>query len=758
MAVLSWAATLSAMAISPRATAPGPGRGWTIVRPLGARAVPTSAALQDLPAGGNELVVVQSFHLEGERSADPVRDVRALANLRSPHVARVKEVLERDGEVTVVSHWVDGESLASLRERGVLPLAIELRILIDVLTGLAAIHMVKDAKLKPLGILHGEVAPANVVVGLDGVAKLVQPCGVHASPGAQGTDTVGWNAPEILLADDTFDQRVDVYGVGVMLWEALNGTTLFPETNAGAIVTRHLSGRIKKPTVPADAAWAEPLVEVVLKAISTDPSARHATANDLAADIKRIAKSNIAAAAKVAGLVKERAGDKIASRRVALGAPPLPAEKVAVPKVTATKLAAPMAPRAPIVPSAPAEKLVAEKPTGEKSVAEKSVAEKAAADKPADKPADKMDAEKTLEVVGPLVHVPEPSVHDRTTTPSPLAQGQDITADFSDLSLDSEPPPALARAPFPPKKPAAEESKETKGAEPAPEAFVFAASPETPAAEVAPLAAAAAPAADAAAAAASPFASGPAVSPFASGPAVSPFATGPAASPFATGPAASPFATGPAASPFAPAAPAFGPSSGERPSDGAPIAIAKTPSPVADVPSARTGSSPGVVGDLVPASTRSRGKNRGVIYGAVGVVGLVVVLLVFRTCASRPDHLAAPAPTTEAKTAEPPRTTEAPMSTGGDPAIAATAAAAATTATTATTAAAATAEPTATATAAPEPPPKATTVAAAPAPPPTAAAPPPTGKPAGVTPPAAPPTTKPAPTGKPKKTYDPLGI
>jgi len=453
------------MAISPRAAAPE-GRGWTIVRPLGARAVPTSAALQALPSGGNDLVVVQTFRAEGDRTGDPVRDLRALMNLRNPNLTRIKEVVEKDGAATAVSQFIEGETLAALREQGPIPFGIELRILVDVLTGIVAMHGVKDAKLKPLAIVHGEIAPANVVIGVDGVPKIVQLCGVHAVPGAQGNDTVGWLAPEILLADDTFDQRVDVYGVGVMLWEALTGTTLFPETNAGAIVTRHLSGRIKKPTVPADAPWAEPFVDVAMKAIATDPGSRFATAADLASEIKRIAKSNLAPTGKVIALVKERGAGKIAARRAALGgtAPPK-AATVSAPKPPGAKLGTPLAPT-PKPPAVQEDAPVPDVPTVSRLVPEVPIHLA---------PHDGEDLQESA--IKPVVAAPEPSVHDRTTTPSPVPDdkvakaAEEPSTDFADFSFDSEPPPPLKAPPGPPP------GKRDVSPFPAPEPFVFAEAP-----------------------------------------------------------------------------------------------------------------------------------------------------------------------------------------------------------------------------------------------------------------------------------------
>lgn len=350
------------MSVGSRATAPsgGSARGWTSLRTLGARGVPTQAARTN--ATPSELLVVQQWAIDDEGAS--LREARALVSLRHPNVVKVREVLEQDGEATMISQFVDGESLGALRRAAAakgtrIPLAIELRILVDLLSGLAALHGAKDAKLKPLQFVHGEVSIANVIVGTDGVARVVQLGGIHAIAGAQAIDTLPHLAPEVLLADDAIDQRADIYGVGVMLWEALAGGPLFTETNAGAIVTRHLSGRIRKATVPDGAAWAEGLVDLAQKAIATDPVNRIATANELATEIKRIAKINLAPTAKVAALVKELAGATIEARRTALlGASA--ASTGARPKVNAPARPAP----APADPAATTKPIPEETDTG----------------------------------------------------------------------------------------------------------------------------------------------------------------------------------------------------------------------------------------------------------------------------------------------------------------------------------------------------------------------------------------------------------
>src|SRR5689334_16286847 len=98
----------------------------------------------------------------GVLDVDPASS-RVVADLRHPHLTAMKSV--PDG---VEPERASGCSLAELQQAAELPLRISLRILLDVLSGIAAIH---HAKLdgKPMGFVHGEVAPANIIVGRDGV-------------------------------------------------------------------------------------------------------------------------------------------------------------------------------------------------------------------------------------------------------------------------------------------------------------------------------------------------------------------------------------------------------------------------------------------------------------------------------------------------------------------------------------------------------------------------------------------------------------
>ncbi len=131
---------------------------------------------------------------------------------------------------------------------------------------------------------------------------------------------LGYLAPEVLLADQTADQRADVYGAGVLLWEALTGQRMHAEgEDAGEIVMRLLGGHVEAPTPPIDAPWAAPLAEVAKRAIAPDPSVRFANATAMLADVRRVVGARLAPKLTVAALVEAVAGDRIRARPVQLG-------------------------------------------------------------------------------------------------------------------------------------------------------------------------------------------------------------------------------------------------------------------------------------------------------------------------------------------------------------------------------------------------------------------------------------------------------
>jgi serine/threonine-protein kinase len=172
-------------------------------------------------------------------------------------------------------------------------LARALRILLDVLNGLIALHDTKTEAGTPF--VHGEVVPALLRVDRQGVGRLVPLAAWHRFKGGAppARERQGHLAPERLLGD-AIDQRADVFSCGVLLWEALAGRRLFETDSVDSIVTRLMGGKLQLPALPPELAWAMPLKAVAMCALSVDPAQRFADCAELAAAIEDVARSQVA--------------------------------------------------------------------------------------------------------------------------------------------------------------------------------------------------------------------------------------------------------------------------------------------------------------------------------------------------------------------------------------------------------------------------------------------------------------------------------
>ncbi len=304
---------------SPDASSPNPAERFQRLCELGSSPTPNWAALETLPDGRKRLVVLEQASRGGDvdngEIADWVRDAQRLATLEHPNLARVRDVVVRNDDVVVVSDFSDGVRWSELAS-GPQPVALEiaLRVFVDALSGLSAIHNVRDAKREPLKLVHGGLTTDCIVVGLDGVSRVVAASRLRsaARPLRTGSEYL---APEVLLADDAADARADVYSIGVMLGEALNGRPLFPNTQPSAILTTLLSGRVPRAETPKGSPWAAPLVDVVSRALSVDPEKRFASASAMAAELRRIAGVKLVPSLRVAALVRAGFGERIRARR-----------------------------------------------------------------------------------------------------------------------------------------------------------------------------------------------------------------------------------------------------------------------------------------------------------------------------------------------------------------------------------------------------------------------------------------------------------
>jgi len=254
-------------------------------------------------------------------------EARLAARIRHPNVVSTLDVVALDGEMLVVMEYVHGESLGKLlgrlRKQGaVVPVAIASSIMSGVLYGLHAAHEAKDESGHALDIIHRDVSPQNVIVGADGVARVVD-FGVAKAAGrlqetreGQLKGKIRYMAPEQLKRGDV-DRTADVYAASVVLWECLAGRRLFDDENEWKIADAIAHGASAAPSelVPAVPAALD---AIVMKGLSPDRSHRFQTAFEMAAALEDAVPP--ATARQVAAWIEAVAGDGLLARAATLAA------------------------------------------------------------------------------------------------------------------------------------------------------------------------------------------------------------------------------------------------------------------------------------------------------------------------------------------------------------------------------------------------------------------------------------------------------
>jgi hypothetical protein len=301
-----------------------------LIRELGSSAIPIFGASERRPDGTSRLVVVERVlkrRFEDVEISAWIQDARRLMALDHPNVVRVRDVITRGDEVCVITDFIDGVRWTELAlggaDTGVAdaqrpPLEAALRLFLDALSGLNALHNLRDAKRQPLKLVHGGLTPGSILLGSDGVARIAGASRLRSAAARLPGSGSAYLAPEVLLEDDTADARADVYSIGVMLWEVLSERSFLPSLQPSAIVTHLLSGRLPAVTIPSSIPWAAPLAEVVTRALSADPEKRFASASTMAAELRRIAGPRLPTAARMASLVRDAFGESIRARREGL--------------------------------------------------------------------------------------------------------------------------------------------------------------------------------------------------------------------------------------------------------------------------------------------------------------------------------------------------------------------------------------------------------------------------------------------------------
>ncbi len=336
---------------------------------------------RDLSPLGRTVAIkrLRAHYLQDEEFVAMFMDEARLVARIPPHpnVVPMVDLVRADEGLFLAIEYVHGESLSRLlrdvrkaNER--IPLPIVGSIVSGVLHGLHAAHETRSRDGTLLNVVHRDVSPQNIMVGADGVARVLD-FGIAKAVGRAQTTREGqikgklaYMAPEQIRGK--VDRRTDVFSAAIVLWEMLAGRRVYGKANDVDIVSMLIRGTVEPPS--AFAADLSPAIDaMVMKGIASDLTSRYATARDLALDVEkhlglastnevsdwlgRWAKDVLVARAALVAAMEEAAEDLAAdefvvveetSRRAPLSLPRLP---------PATGHSAPVAEGAPPAPAAP---------------------------------------------------------------------------------------------------------------------------------------------------------------------------------------------------------------------------------------------------------------------------------------------------------------------------------------------------------------------------------------------------------------------
>jgi len=247
-------------------------------------------------SGFTRLVAIKRMHAELAKSPEFVamffQEARLIGRIQHPNVVAALDCVAVDSSAILVMEYVHGVSLNQLMRKPIAaPPAVSSAILVGAAIGLHAAHEAVDEHGVNLGIVHRDVSPHNILVGVDGLARVLDFGIAKAAERVHHTRTgevkgkIGYMAPEQLFGESV-SREADVYSLGVVMWELVTGRRLYANAGHGQMIMRIAATQIDSPRSVNPRISAE-VEKVVMKALARAPQNRYRTALEFAVAVER---------------------------------------------------------------------------------------------------------------------------------------------------------------------------------------------------------------------------------------------------------------------------------------------------------------------------------------------------------------------------------------------------------------------------------------------------------------------------------------
>ena len=277
------------------------------------------------PVGFSRMVAVKRLHPEYARDPEFVSmfldEARVASKFQHPNVVSTLDVVATGGELYLVMDYVHGQSLSWLVKQATklgehIPPRIVTSIISGCLQGLHAAHEARDERGVPLNIVHRDVSPQNVMVGADGLARVLD-FGVAKAAGRMQHTREGrikgklaYMPPE-QLQSDFIDRKADIYATAVVLWETLTMSRLFKGATETSTLMKVLGADVPPPSKVAS--WVPPELDaIVLRGLDRDVTKRWSSAREMALALERA--GGVASTAEVSDWLERIAKSELEER------------------------------------------------------------------------------------------------------------------------------------------------------------------------------------------------------------------------------------------------------------------------------------------------------------------------------------------------------------------------------------------------------------------------------------------------------------